>query len=208
MYLGTSPSYDDVRAALDAHEIGLMCQPGSNRPQAGWIWAADSGCFSDAWEHSRWMTWLTSGLPRSGCIFATIPDVVGDHEATVYRWNCYADIVWGFHYPRAFVAQDGAESKSVPWHELDCLFIGGTTEWKQGNDALALASEARERGKWVHVGRVNSGERVRSWHGIAHSVDGTFLAFGPSQNLPRLLTWMEHANTQLLLQATKGIDET
>ena len=194
MYLGTSPSYESVIAALDAHDIGLMCQPGSNRPRSGWIWSADNGCFADTWEERRWREWLDSGLPRSGCLFATVPDVVADHARTLDRWRRYSDYVRELHYPLAFAAQDGATVESIPWDELDTMFIGGTTGWKQGPTARGLAVEAQRLGKWVHIGRVNTASRLKSWQGIADSVDGTFLSFGPDTNLPRLLGWIERHN--------------
>lgn len=39
-----------------------------------------------------------------------------------------------------------------------CLFVvvpGGDTEWKLSHYAARLTWEAYERGKWVHMGRVN-----------------------------------------------------
>ena len=55
-----------------------------------------------------------------------------------------------------------------------------------------IAKEAKRRGKWVHMGRVNSGRRKA----IADlfecdTVDGTFMTFGPDKNLRRLLGWSE-----------------
>ncbi|MDG4803681.1 hypothetical protein [Micromonospora sp. WMMD980] len=49
----------------------------------------------------------------------------------------------------------------MPWHAIDALFIGGTTAWKLGPDAAHLAGQARRRGLWVHMGRVNSLWRLR-----------------------------------------------
>ena len=70
------------------------------------------------------------------------------------------------------------------------LFIGGTTEWKLGRHARALVREAKQRGKHVHMGRVNSAKRYRYAEAIGcDSADGTFLTFGPDANLPRLLAW-------------------
>ena len=39
--------------------------------------------------------------------------------------------------------------------------IGGTTSWKLGPAAAGLAAQARRRGLWVHLGRVNSLKRLR-----------------------------------------------
>jgi len=180
---------------LDAHELGLMCQPASNRPRPGWVWAADNGCFAAKWDEPRWLRWLNSGLPRSGCLFAVVPDVVADHDATVARWEQYADAVRSRRYPVAFVAQDGATPNNVPWPELDTLFIGGTTEWKQSEHAYALATAAKAAGKWVHVGRVNSASRLTSWRGIADSADGTFIAYAPTANAPKVAAWVAAARS-------------
>lgn len=201
-YLGTSPREPDIEAMLNAHRLGLMCQPASNPPRAGWVWAADNGCFAAKWDPKRWQAWLSRPMPRSGCLFAVVPDVVADHAATLERWDVYGDVVRRLRYPAAFVAQNGAEDGGVPWDDLDCLFIGGSTEWKQSEHAFTLAVEARRRGKWVvHVGRVNSSARLASWRAHADSADGTFLAFGPKVNLPKVIGWLEHAEANASLFA-------
>lgn len=200
LYLGTSPCDTNVRALLDSHRIGLMCQPGSNRPRPGWVWAADNGCFAPKWDRDRWLAWIArDDLPRSGCLFATVPDVVADHAATLARFRVYRDVVAGARWPVAFVGQDGADVHGVPWADLDCLFIGGSTAWKLSEVAFGLAREARERGKWVHVGRVNSRSRFAAWAPYADTADGTFLAFGPTVNAARLEQWIDgvHATPTL-----------
>lgn len=202
MYLGTSPCDDAVRPMLDEHRIGLMCQPGSHAPRAGWMWAADNGCFAAKWDHGRWRAWLARPHPRAGCLFAVVPDVVGDHTATLERFAVHADEVRHLRYPVAFVGQDGATPPGVPWDDFDCLFVGGSTGWKLGEDARLLAVVARDRGKWVHVGRVNSRRRFATWAPYADSADGTFLAFGPKKNAVRLAGWIESTSTQPSLVLT------
>lgn len=196
LYLGTSPCDDAVRVMLDDHRIGLMCQPGSNAPRAGWVWAADNGCFNARWDHDRWADWLARPHPRAGCLFAVVPDVVADHEATLERFGKHVETVRSLRYPIAFVGQDGATEAGVPWDEFDCLFIGGSTDWKLGEAARRLAVIGRDRGKWVHVGRVNSRRRFATWAPYADSCDGTFLAFGPQRNAPRLNRWIESTRAQ------------
>jgi hypothetical protein len=45
------------------------------------------------------------------------------------------------------------------------------------------------------MGRVNSQKRFSYAQSIGcDSADGTFLAFGPTQNLPRLLSWVGRAD--------------
>lgn len=43
---------------------------------------------------------------------------------------------------RPLVAQDGLERLRIPWNSFDALFIGGTTEWKLGAAARAIARDA------------------------------------------------------------------
>ena len=46
------------------------------------------------------------------------------------------------------------------------------------------------------MGRVNSRRRLRIAQAFGcTSCDGTYLAFGPDTNLPRLLTWMNELHT-------------
>jgi len=91
----------------------------------------------------------------------------------------------------------------VPWGSFDALFIGATISWKLGSAAAALAAEARARGLTVHMGRVNSLRRLRYAHTIGcHSVDGTYLAYGPDRNLPTLLGWL-----RTVAQETAGAND-
>jgi hypothetical protein len=95
-------------------------------------------------------------------------------------------------YHAALVAQDGFENLAIEWGAFDALFIGGSTAWKLSAAAADAMGEARRRGKWVHVGRVNSGRRLRAVDAMgANSVDGTYLRFGPDVNLPRMERWLE-----------------
>lgn len=65
-------------------------------------------------------------------------------------------------------------------------------EWKLGPIPRVLAAEAVERGKWVHMGRVNSRKRYNYARAIGcSSVDGTFLKHGPDKRLPELLSWLQ-----------------
>jgi hypothetical protein len=179
-----------------------MCQPASNPPKAGWIWAADNGCFAKTWKEDRWLAWLQKDHPRSGCLFASVPDVVGDAAATLERWHQYAATVENLGYPVAFVGQDGLTVDTAPWRHMDCFFIGGSTEWKMSSEAFWLADRARAMGKWVHVGRINSGKRYKAWANHADSCDGTFLAWGPKKNTPRMMRWIDRheENPQLALE--------
>lgn len=198
----TNPRVTDVLTGPKWRDFhGLLTQPDSYGPAyvRQWPrWAADNGCFAkgDRFDADTWLAWLRE-FPlelRASCMFATAPDVVADAAATLARSLPYLRALRELRYPPAFVAQDGSETDMeglVPWSEFDVLFLGGSTEWKLAEKlAGRVAAEALARGKRVHMGRVNSRRRLRLaelWG--CESVDGTFLAFGSRQNLPRLLSW-------------------
>lgn len=114
---------------------------------------------------------LDAGTP--GCLFAVVPDVVGDSEATDARWSEWAPLVKSLGYRPAYVTQNGCTA--IP-EDAGAVFTGGDDAWKLGAQAQALVADARSRGLWCHMGRVNSLKRLRfaAFHGY-HSVDGTFL---------------------------------
>ncbi|MEU4507375.1 hypothetical protein [Streptomyces sp. NPDC024089] len=61
-----------------------------------------------------------------------------------------------------------------------------------GPAARRLAVQARSYGLNVHMGRVNSRRRLHIAQDFGCTgCDGTYLTFGPTTNLPRLLTWMD-----------------
>lgn len=93
-------------------------------------------------------------------------------------------------YRAALVAQNGIEDTDIEWSTFDALFIGGSTDWKLSQVVIDLIGEAKARGLWVHVGRVNSRRRYH-WsmsHG-ADSSDGTYAAFGPDVNIAKMSRW-------------------
>jgi len=175
-------------------DLGFITTPAQHnlRPE-GAAWCADNGCFGKGYPgDEQWLAWLAGKDHLQDCRFATAPDVVGDAHATYERSLPFLSQIRALGYPAAYVGQDGQEDFDPPWAEFDALFIGGTTEWKLGPAAASLVAQALDRGKWVHMGRVNSRKRLRYAHSIGcHSVDGTYLAFGPSKNLPPLLRWLK-----------------
>lgn len=166
-----------------------------------------------------WLRWLVGTVAplASSCFFATVPDVlrwievdgkripVGDAEATLARYGRLAAVVRKLGLPAALVAQDGLEldgdflvagSERVAWDDVDVIFVGGSDSFKLGPDARRICEEARLRGKWIHVGRVNSWKRIAHVRDYADSVDGTFLGFGPRANWPRLEGWLDRLDAE------------
>lgn len=196
----TPPTTHVVKVLAKKRRLGGIVTPDSDRPALYKLstfssWAADNGCFAagDRFDPDRYIHWL-QGLRREqgNCLFATAPDVVGCHRSTWARSRDWLGLIRCLGYKAAFVAQDGLDTDvRLMWSLFDVLFIGGTTEFKMGPAARRLINEAQDRGKWVHVGRVNSATRYRHFRKLGvDSVDGTFICFGPDKNIPIVLSWI------------------
>lgn len=165
-----------------------------NRVDPTTFWAGDTGLYSPkgerAFDCARYLQWLDR-QERVSCLFVTAPDKVGDPVETWKRSAPVLPILRAMGYRAALVAQDGLEPADVPWKAFDTLFIGGSTHWKMGRGPVRLIRIARRLGMPVHMGRVNSFPRFvyAATLGCA-SVDGTTVAFGPDENIPRVERWM------------------
>lgn len=193
LYFSNPTSNPQVHDLMAAGRLGFIDTPkqGNKRP-AGLNWCADNGRYGKGWPGlNRWLRWLDRNTGDAAtCWFATAPDVVGNADATLAESRFWLPVLRDFGYPAALVAQDGLTPGQVPWQEIDVLFIGGSTRWKWGDAPRALITAALERGKRVHMGRVNSGRTFRQARLLGcHSADGTFLTYGPTKNLPRMLRW-------------------
>lgn len=201
------PSLSDHRLEGALHpNLGRLIQPRhtssiEQTSAAGIPWAADNDCFQslDAVAYVRMLDRI-AGL--DGCRFVTVPDVVGDAETTLELFETWAPELEGRGLPVALVAQDGLEHRldRVPWDRLDALFIGGSTEWKEGPAAAMLARLAHDRGLWVHWGRVNTKRRfdLIVATGAADSFDGSKFARFRKTYLDGGLEWCRAAGEREL----------
>lgn len=184
-------------APYRTENLGVLCSPRRvyGGEMDGWPWAADNDAYSK-WDEGRYRDMLERIRGRAGCLFVTAPDVVGDWMATDRLYGQWRDELDGL--PVAYVAQDGLQGQHVPWRDITALFVGGTTDWKLGEQAARLIREAKARGKWAHMGRVNSFERTRyaRWLGC-DSIDGTQFSWFRDAKLPPAL----NALRQLTLDA-------
>lgn len=139
---------------------------------AGIPYGLDNGCFRE-FDLVAWMKLLCEA-DDDRPVFVTLPDVVGDAQRTAelfdHFWTRTQEL------PRALVLQDGIERVRIPWDQIVAVFVGGSTEFKYSREAFAAARTAKMLGKWVHVGRVNTVDRVRYWAGVADSIDGSGLS--------------------------------
>lgn len=142
---------------------------------AGVPYGLDNGCFSgrlpDTWAR------LLIEAREHPPLWACAPDIVGSARRTLELWPRFARQMIGI--PRALVLQDGIGDFDIPWSELDCVFVGGSDQFKQSPEARAAATTARILGKWVHVGRVNTPARALEWLDLADSVDGSGISRDP-----------------------------
>ncbi|WP_408992120.1 hypothetical protein [Streptomyces sp. 1268] len=189
-----------------------------SRIPPGALYACDNSKFgSDGkgryWPGSeKWIAWLSRTVERYGpdrCLWALAPDEPFDAVATLAESVPWLAQIRELSVPAAFAAQDGCDQPGlIPWDSFDVLFLAGTTAWKLGPVAERLAREAQVRGKSVHMGRVNSRIRmgIAEWFGC-DSVDGTYLAYGPDRNFPKLLRWLDELDGQpSLLGSTRHPD--
>ncbi|MFE1071178.1 hypothetical protein ACFW5W_08120 [Streptomyces sp. NPDC058783] len=188
---------------MSAGRIGCMTTPaqGSRIPE-GALYACDNSKFgSDGkgryWPGAEaWFAWLRRTVERYGpdrCLWALAPDQPFDAAGTLTESLTWLAPIRDLGIPAAYAAQDGCDApRLLPWDSFDVLFLAGSTEWKLGPVAERLAREAKARGKGVHMGRVNSRIRlgIAEWFGC-DSADGTYLAYGPDKNLPKLLNWLD-----------------
>lgn len=154
-------------------------------------WAADNDAFN-GFHAPRFCRMLAKIASRPGCKFVACPDVVADASQTVDRFDRWEPIIRECGLPVALVLQDGQESIPVPWDRLDAVFVGGSTEWKESSNAAELVAEAKYRGKWAHMGRVNTRRRFRlalNW-GV-DSIDGTCFSKWPDKFFPTAMRWVK-----------------
>jgi hypothetical protein len=142
----------------------------------------DNGCFSN-FDEAAFMRMAQIAIYDNDCKWFAMPDVVGSHTDTIHNFNVYVKKLSKHFIPKpdfskkaAFVIQDGCNWRSIPWHQIKAVFLGGTTKFKMSRTAWVILEEAKKKGKWVHVGRVNTPPRITYFHGIADSIDGTGMA--------------------------------
>ncbi len=152
---------------------------------SGMPWAADNDCFQGL-DDLAYRKMLDAIAPWRGCRFVVAPDVVGDWQQTLVSFD---DWIGYLHQvcsqPVAYVLQDGQPASEMPWADIAAVFVGGSTEFKCSDHAHDLVLEAKRRGLWTHMGRVNTAQRMvtaKSWG--CDSIDGTSVSMFTDRRLP------------------------
>lgn len=153
--------------------------------------AADNCAYSD-WSEGRFRNMLlTYSTSAPQLKWVVCPDKVGDWRATLGRFQEWGPRIRGLGFPLALALQDGQSAGEVPWNDLAAVFLGGTTDFKMSDEALTLCWIAKDRGKMVHIGRVNSITRLERFAKVADSFDGLSYSFYSRTYLLGVIRWLE-----------------
>lgn len=156
--------------------LGLLLTPGNWNTVAsvvatGLPWGIDNGAFS-GFDEAAFLRLVARAAGQPGLLWAAAPDVVGDAARTLGLWDLWAPPLRALGVPVALVLQDGQERRELP--DADAYFVGGSTAFKLSQASADLCLEARRRGRYLHMGRVNSLRRLRVAHDRGcDSVDGS-----------------------------------
>lgn len=167
--IDNSPAMIKQKTDKFQEDLWQLRTPLTNYNLAGVPYGLDNGCFSRfpraAWER------LINDAKTNVPVFICLPDIVGDARRTLDLFNVFSKQLDG--QPKALVLQDGIGNFEIPWHEIDAVFVGGSDLFKISPEAINACKCAKMLNKWVHVGRVNTPERVNNWIGLADSIDGS-----------------------------------
>jgi hypothetical protein len=173
-----------------AEKAGLLRTPHSGHRvekalELGMIWAMDNGCFV-RYEPKNIISMMQRfrGLPH--CKFMVAPDSVGNHDETLIMFRAWLGTIQSYGYPVAFVLQNGVSIETVPFGSIQAVFIGGDDAFKYSEAVREIVIEAKKRGVWVHMGRVNTINRIRYAMSIGcDSFDGTSYCIAPQINIQK-----------------------
>ena len=164
--------------------------------EAGHRWALDNGCFNQ-YEPKKILRELVKWQGLSGCLFAVLPDVVGNHAETYQLSMAWMGIYHALGYPPAFVLQNGCTVRDVPYNDIAAVFIGGDNAFKKSPELAEIILEANRRGLWVHAGRVGGLSRFRKYRDSElkiNSFDSTGFSIYPL----KIKKWLPHMKAKQL----------
>jgi hypothetical protein len=159
------------------------------------LFGADNDCFK-GFNREKYEKMIEL-LPRTNKLkYVTIPDVVGDYEETIKLFDKWHPILKNEKLPLAFVLQDDMPISEIPFDKISSIFIGGGTEYKFSEDVVNIVKLAKEKNKWVHMGRVNSAKRITYANKIGcNSIDGTSFSMFPNTYILNALKLLDKLNS-------------
>jgi len=186
-----APTCGDVLGCLPTPHTG-------NSPTSlaalGLPMAADNGCFNGLDARSFVVMLNDFREAGVGLDWVTVPDVVANGDETFFLWGRWEPVVRASGFTPCLVLQDGMTRFDVHQFDPPALFIGGTTEFKLGPLAANLTADWRAKGRPVHMGRVNTQERIEYAVRIGcTSCDGSGFSKWPDTNIPKGVRWIRQA---------------
>lgn len=188
-------------AATHADRLGMLLTPNNRNSvdsvvSIGLPWCIDNGAYS-GFDEERFLRLVLRAAGQPGLLWIVAPDVVADAAATLGRWSIWRERLAGM--PLAFVGQDGQEERQLP-DDAQAFFIGGSTAWKLSRAAADLAMEAKRRGWWVHMGRVNSRKRIHyAISAGCDSIDGSSASMFGDKYIHKYCRWIRQRESERLL---------
>ena len=193
MLCGQSNPLWHYAAGRHPGKVGLLVGPSyfkkqTIRPWLPYVLDNDAFTLRENWDEAAWLRMLQwAKMQAHKADWVLVPDVVGDREGTLARWDQYAPTAAECKRPLAFAVQDGMTPDDVP-NDARVVFVGGSTEFKWRTVEMWATHFPR-----VHVGRVNNIDRVWQCEDLGiESVDGTGWFKDPTREdkLPALESWL------------------
>lgn len=182
-------------------KLGWLMGPASwKRPRRSLPYALDNDAFGawkngTPWDEKAWLAMLEKAKnSQIEPLWALVPDVVANREATLENWTKYVGIVKSHGFTPAFAAQDGMTIEDVP-EDAVVVFIGGTTQWKWRTLPMWVRSFPR-----VHLGRCGTSrwklERLESLGVESCDGSGWFRATANGREARQLRAYLAHDKHQ------------
>jgi len=177
--------------------VGVLIGPsyGKKVPIDPWMpFVLDNDAFTcwrdkKPWDVEAWRAMLSMvGMKVQTPLWAAVPDVVANREATIANWPIYSGEIKKRGWNAAFCVQDGMTPEDVP-ADADVIFVGGSDKWKFPKLSMWTSSFKR-----VHCARVNSVKMIEACEQLGcESVDGTGWFRDPSRKdkIPAIKNFVE-----------------
>ena len=156
----------------------------------------DNDAYSGKFSRDKFLRLLDKMMPhKDRCLFVNPPDVVGDAVKTTINYHDWYAEIRGRGLPISYILQDGFDMQ-LPKLKADCLFVGGSTEFKLSNSVLRLLQVVKPD-YWIHIGRVNTLNRLLHFRHVADSFDGTQIyRFRPDEGVNLMKNWLGFISQQ------------
>lgn len=171
--LDCSPAKIDEYSKRYNYNFAQLRTPLTAYALSGKVYGLDNGCFSK-FNKKTWRRLVTEAKEQeliNQPVFVCAPDIVGDARRTLELFNMFYDEIKPLK--SCLVLQDGIGNFTIDWNRVDAVFVGGSDAFKLSSEAINACKVAKMLDKWVHVGRVNTAQRISNWIGLADSIDGS-----------------------------------